>query len=85
MAGIKENFNKLDKKRLVVNLIIDVILIVIVYLILTYTDSTNTQTNTLILNTFVGFIFSKHVLHVLYGLISPPKCILDADDRTCRF
>lgn len=68
-------------------LIIDLLLILIVYLIL-YHSPTSMYTNDpqrMIMNAFIGFIFSKFAMHSLFNFIVPPKCILESDIRTCRF
>jgi uncharacterized membrane protein len=67
-------------------LIIDVILVMIVYVIIFMVGpSYNLDTEHVLFAAFTGFIASKYLLHVGYGILKPSKCILQTDGRTCRF
>lgn len=75
----------LSDNRPIVMFMIDIILILILYLILYHYYDESSNPRDVIFDTFTMYICSKFTLNLLYMTTFPPKCILDSDNRSCRF
>lgn len=69
----------------VVMSMINIIIILVVYLTVYHYNVESSSHLDVVFHAFLGYISSKFLLNILYMAVLPPKCILDADNRSCRF